>query len=81
AKSDLKFDNPIFDINIDRDKDGILGITMSDISKTLGYSYAGGYINYFFLKGYIFQVIPHLAINEMLTQEQLGNIYIRSDEM
>lgn len=48
AQSDLKFDNPIVDINIDRDKAGILGITMSDIAKTLGYSYAGGYINYFF---------------------------------
>ncbi|MBK2243131.1 efflux RND transporter permease subunit [Francisella tularensis] len=81
AQSDLKFDNPIVDINIDRDKAGILGITMSDIAKTLGYSYAGGYINYFFLKGYSFQVIPQLARNEMLTQEQLGNIYIRSDEM
>lgn len=81
AQSDLKFDNPIVDINIDRDKAGILGITMSDIAKTLGYSYAGGYINYFFLKGYSFQVIPQLARNEMLTQEQLSNIYIRSDEM
>ncbi|WP_265658085.1 efflux RND transporter permease subunit [Francisella philomiragia] len=80
AQSDLKFDNPVVDISIDREKAGILGITMSDIAKTLGYSYAGGYINYFFLKGYSFQVIPQLARNEMLTQEQLGNIYIRSDE-
>lgn len=80
AQSNLKFDNPVVDINIDREKAGILGITMSDIAKTLGYSYAGGYINYFFLKGYSFQVIPQLARNAMLTQEQLGNIYIRSDE-
>ncbi|AJI56710.1 acrB/AcrD/AcrF family protein [Francisella philomiragia] len=80
AQSDLKFDNSVVDISIDREKAGILGITMSDIAKTLGYSYAGGYINYFFLKGYSFQVIPQLARNEMLTQEQLGNIYIRSDE-
>lgn len=80
AQSDLKFDNPVVDINIDRDKAGILGITMSDIKNTLGYSYAGGYINYFFLKGYSFQVIPQLARDEMLTQEQLGNIFIRSDD-
>lgn len=80
AQSDLKFDNPVVDISIDREKAGILGITMSDIAKTLGYSYAEGYINYFFLKGYSFQVIPQLARNEMLTQEQLGNIYIHSDE-
>lgn len=81
AQSDLNFDNPVIDINIDRDKAGILGITMADIAKTLGYSYAGGYINYFFLKGYSFQVIPQLPRNEMLTPEQLGNIYIRSDEV
>jgi len=79
AQSDLKFDNPVVDIAIDREKAGILGITMSDIARTLQYSYAGGYINYFFLKGYSFQVIPQLARNEMLTQEQLGNIFIRSD--
>lgn len=81
AQSDLKFDNPVVDINIDRDKAGILGINMSDIAKTLGYSYAGGYINYFFLKGYSFQVISQLSRNEMLTQEQLGNIFIRSDSI
>ncbi|QIV95028.1 efflux RND transporter permease subunit [Allofrancisella frigidaquae] len=79
AQSDLKFDNPVIDIDIDREKAGMLGITMSDIARTLSYSYAGGYINYFFLKGYSFQVIPQLARNEMLTQEQLSNIYIRSD--
>ena len=79
AQSDLKFDNPVVDITIDREKAGILGITMSDIAKTLQYSYAGGYINYFFLKGYSFQVIPQLARNEMLTQEQLSNIFISSD--
>lgn len=81
AQSDLKFDNPTVNIKIDRDKAGSLGITMSDIAKTLSYSYAGGYINFFFLKGYSFQVIPQLARNEMLTQEQLGNIYILSDSI
>ncbi|AJC48237.1 efflux RND transporter permease subunit [Allofrancisella guangzhouensis] len=79
AQSDLKFDNPVIDIDINREKAGMLGITMSDIARTLQYSYAGGYINYFFLRGYSFQVIPQLARNEMLTEEQLGNIYIRSD--
>ncbi|GAB4222002.1 MAG: efflux RND transporter permease subunit [Francisella sp.] len=81
AQSDLKFDNPVVDIDIDREKAGILGISMSDIARTLAYSYAGGYINYFFLNGYSFQVIPQLARDQMLTQEQLGNIYIRSDNV
>lgn len=81
AQSDLKFDNPVMDIDIDREKAGILGITMSDIAKTLSYSYAGGYINYFFLKGYSFEVIPQLARNEMLTKEQLGNIFIKANTM
>ncbi len=79
AQSDLKFDNPVTDIKIDRDKAGNLGISMADIARTIQYSYAGGYINYFFLQGYSFQVIPQLARDEMLTQEQLGNLYITSD--
>lgn len=79
AQSDLKFDKPVVDIDIDREKASTLGVSMADIAKTLQYSYAGGYINYFFLKGYSFQVIPQLARDEMLTQEQLGSIYIESD--
>lgn len=54
---------------------------MSDISKTLQNSYAGGYINHFFLQGYSFELIPQLPRNQMLTQEQLGSIYIESDKI
>ncbi|MFC4893011.1 efflux RND transporter permease subunit [Pseudofrancisella aestuarii] len=76
AQSDLKFDNPVTDIKIDREKAGNLGLSMKDISSVLQYSYAGGYINYFFRLGYSFQVIPQLPRMEMLTQEQLGSIYL-----
>ncbi|WP_232223350.1 efflux RND transporter permease subunit [Francisella frigiditurris] len=76
AQSDLKFDNPVTDIKIDREKAGNLGLSMKDISSVLQYSYAGGYINYFFRLGYSFQVIPQLPRMDMLTQEQLGSIYL-----
>jgi multidrug efflux pump len=81
VNSDLLFDNPVVDLSIDRTKAGALGITMSDISKTLQNSYAGGYINHFFLQGYSFELIPQLPRNQMLTQEQLGSIYIESDKI
>ncbi|WP_150467298.1 efflux RND transporter permease subunit [Francisella sp. SYW-9] len=81
VNSNLVFDDPITNINIDRKKAGSLGITMSDIAETLQNAYAGGYINYFFLKGYSFEVIPQLKREQMLTNEQLGNIYIESDKI
>ncbi|MED7789489.1 efflux RND transporter permease subunit [Francisella sp. 19X1-34] len=81
VNSNLIFDDPITNLNIDREKAGSLGITMSDVAKTLQNSYAGGYINYFFLKGYSFEVIPQLRRNQMLTNEQLGSIYVESDKI
>ncbi|API86005.1 efflux RND transporter permease subunit [Francisella uliginis] len=79
ANSDLIFDDANININIDRNKTGIMGITMNDIAKTLGYSYSEGYLNYFYLDGYSFEVIPRLVRNQIQTTEQLGNIYIKTD--
>ena len=79
AQSDLRFDNPVTSIDFDREKAGNLGITMQDISKVIQNSYAGGYINYFFLRGYSFEVIPQLARDQMLTEGELGQLYINTN--
>ncbi|WP_119344564.1 efflux RND transporter permease subunit [Facilibium subflavum] len=76
AQSDLKFDNPQMLIKIDRAKASSLGITMSQIAQTLGYAYSGGYVNYFSMLGYSYQVIPELLDSMKLTKEQLGQIQI-----
>ena len=79
VNSGLKFDTPQIDIDIDRNKAGVLGVTMSDIASTLSNAYSGSYINYFYLEGYSYEVISQLARNKMLTKEQLGNIFIKPD--
>ncbi|WP_116964156.1 efflux RND transporter permease subunit [Fastidiosibacter lacustris] len=76
AQSDLQFDNPQMVINIDREKAASLGISMQKIAQALGYAYSGGYVNYFSMLGYSYQVIPELANDMKLTKEQLGQIRI-----
>ena len=76
AQSDLKFDNPQMVIKIDRAKAAALGVSMQQIASTLSYAYSGGYVNYFSLLGYSYQVIPELLDSMKLTKEQLGQIQI-----
>ncbi|WP_192484470.1 MULTISPECIES: efflux RND transporter permease subunit [Cysteiniphilum] len=76
AQSDLQFDNPQMIVQIDREKAASLGISMQQIAQALGYAYSGGYVNYFSMLGYSYQVIPELADNLKLTKEQLGQIRI-----
>ncbi len=78
AQSDLKFDNPQMMVKIDRSKAAALGISMQQIANTLGYAYSGGYVNYFSLLGYSYQVIPELQDSMKLTKEQLGQIQIQA---
>ncbi|MFZ9035750.1 MAG: efflux RND transporter permease subunit [Francisellaceae bacterium] len=78
AQSDLKFDNSQLVIDINRQKAADLGITMSQIAATLSYAYSGGYVNYFSMLGYSYQVIPELQDDLKLTKEQLGQIQIKT---
>lgn len=78
ADSDLKFDNPQMLVRIDRSKASALGITMRQIANTLAYSYSGGYVNYFSMLGYSYQVIPELLDRMKLTKEQLEQIHIKT---
>jgi len=78
ADSDLKFDNPQMLVHIDRAKASAMGITMRQIANTLAYSYSGGYVNYFSMLGYSYQVIPELLDRMKLTKEQLEHIHIKT---
>ncbi|WP_395946115.1 efflux RND transporter permease subunit [Caedibacter taeniospiralis] len=76
AQSDLQFDNPQMIVQIDREKAASLGINMQQTAQALGYAYSGGYVNYFSMLGYSYQVIPELLDSMKLTKEQLGQIHI-----
>ncbi|HET7649268.1 MAG TPA: efflux RND transporter permease subunit [Gammaproteobacteria bacterium] len=76
--SDLKFDNPQLSINIDRNKAQQLGISMQSLGSSLSTFLGGGYLNFFNLQGYSYQVIPQVADKYRRNKDQLMDYQIRT---
>ena len=74
--SDLKFDQPRVDIDIDRNKAADLGVNMQQVAADVGSLLGGGYVNYFNIQGNSYQVIPQVERSERLNPEQLENYYV-----
>lgn len=78
--SDLKFDNPQLSIDIDRNKAQQLGINMQDLGSSLSTFLGGGYLNFFNLQGYSYQVIPQVADQFRRNGQELMNYYVRTGD-
>ncbi|MGH8278150.1 MAG: efflux RND transporter permease subunit [Gammaproteobacteria bacterium] len=78
--SDLKFDNPQLTIDVNRNKARQLGINMQDLGSSLSTFLGGGYLNFFSLQGYSYQVIPQVADQFRRNGEQLMNYYVRTGD-
>jgi multidrug efflux pump len=78
--TDLKIDKPGVEVEIDRDKAAMLGLTMSDVGTAMGNMLGGGYVNYFSLSGRSYKVIPQVKQSERLTADQLKNYYIKTPD-
>jgi len=76
ADSDLKFDQPQVDIQIDRNKAADLGVNMQQVAADVGSLLGGGYVNYFNIQGNSYKVIPQVERAFRLNPEQLGNYYV-----
>lgn len=74
--TDLKIDKAQTSIIIDRDKASLLGLDMQTIGDVLQSSLSEGYVNYFYLDGRSYQVIPQIKHNERLNEDQLLNYYV-----
>jgi multidrug efflux pump len=77
ADSDLKFDLPQVEIDIDRDKVAAMGLNLSDVARDLGSMLGGGYVNRFVNDGRSYRVIPQVERGQRLNPEQLLNYHIR----
>ena len=70
SDSDLRFETPQIEFQIDHDKANRLGITMADIGGSLATLLGGNYVNLFDLYGRSYQVIPQVPrdfrLNERL---------------
>ncbi|HET7176293.1 MAG TPA: efflux RND transporter permease subunit [Gammaproteobacteria bacterium] len=76
--SDLKFNTPQLNIDIDRSKAQQLGINMQDAANTLSVMLGGGYLNFFNLQGRSYKVIPQVEDQYRRSGDQLQQYYVRT---
>jgi multidrug efflux pump len=76
--SDLAFNQPTIEIDIDRGKANDLGITMQAIGDTLALLVGENYVNRFNLEGRSYQVIPQVPRVERLNADTLTQYYVNS---
>ena len=77
ADSDLKFDLPQVEIDIDKDKVASMGLNLSDVARDLGSLLGGGYVNRFVNDGRSYRVIPQVERSQRLNADQLLNFNVR----
>lgn len=76
--NDLKYDQPQSQVDIDRNKAALLGLTMEDVGSSLAAMLGGGYVNYFSLAGRSYKVIPQVQQSSRLNAGQLRDYHIRT---
>ena len=74
--SDLKFEKPRLEVFIDKDKAGILGISMQDIGSSLATFLGGNYINRFSIEGQSYKVITQVPRKFRLNPEKINDMYV-----
>ncbi|MGH7110985.1 MAG: MexW/MexI family multidrug efflux RND transporter permease subunit [Stellaceae bacterium] len=76
--SDLAFDQPVVQVEIDRSKANALGVTMQSIGDTLALLVGENFVNRFNLGGRAYEVIPQVPRADRLTPETLTRYYVNS---
>lgn len=76
--SDLAFNQPTVEIEIDRNKANELGIRMQAIGDTLALLVGENYVNRFNLQGRSYEVIPQVPRADRLNPETLTQYYVTS---
>jgi multidrug efflux pump len=76
ADSDLKFNQPQVNLNIDRNKAADLGVNMRQLAGDVGAMLGGGYVNRFDIQGNSFKVIPQVERVERLNPEQILDYHV-----
>jgi multidrug efflux pump len=74
--TNLKFDQPQIDIEIDREKAAALGVNMQQISGDLGSMLGGGYVSRFAIEGRAYKIIPQVTRTARLNPDQLRDYYV-----
>jgi multidrug efflux pump len=78
--TNLKFDQPQVDIEIDREKAAALGVDMQQISSDLGAMLGGGYVGRFAIEGRAYKIIPQVTRLARLNPDQLKDYYVSTSK-
>lgn len=76
ADTDLRYDLPQSQIQIDRDKVALLGLNLQTVGDDIGIFTGGNYVNRFNIQGRSYKVIPQVKRTERLNPEQLLDMYV-----
>ena len=79
SQSDLDYDTPELNIDIDSQKASQMGITMAQIGQNLGTLLGGNDINRFSMDGRSYKIIPQLPDVSRYNPNDLNKSYIRND--
>ena len=80
ADTDLKFDIPQTEVDIDRDKANTMGLSLASIGQDLSMFLGGNYVNRFSIQGRSYKVIPQVQRGDRLNPEQLLELHIRGPQ-
>jgi multidrug efflux pump len=76
--TDLAFNQPVAELDVDRAKANDLGINMQAIGETLALMVGGNYVNQFDFSGRAYQVIPQVPRGDRLSPEKLEKYFIKT---
>lgn len=76
--SDLNFNTPVVEVEIDREKANQLGVTMQNIGDTLTLFLGGNFVNRFNMDGRSYDVIPQVPRRDRITPDELVKYYVRT---
>ncbi len=79
ADVNLKFNKPEIVVEVDRTRAKELGISISDITRTLQLLFSGGRYGYFILNGKQYQIIGQVSREDRLSPANLKSIYVRNN--
>ncbi|QQG35696.1 MAG: MexW/MexI family multidrug efflux RND transporter permease subunit [Micavibrio aeruginosavorus] len=78
SDSDLNFNTPVVEIEIDREKANQMGVTMQGVGDTLTLLLGGNYVNRFNMDGRSYDVIPQVPRRDRITPDELTSYYVRA---
>jgi multidrug efflux pump len=77
-RKSINFNRPRLHMLIDRDRAGVLGVSMQEIAQGLATLVGDGYINRFSLAGRSYKVIPQVEQDFRVSDERLADYHVRS---